>query len=122
MINFRVLSGWLSKRIPSIESHEEEARRRVFALLDDCEHRPDGCIVTPTTAPRKVKFVGRQVAAYRFIHCVLNREVASRELVVRHRCHNRLCVNPAHLVLGTQADNKRDDWEHWAGGLDRRLL
>lgn len=42
--------------------------------------------------------------------------------VVRHRCHNRLCINPEHLALGTQADNKRDDWENWAGGVDFDLL
>ena len=58
------------------------------------------------------------MAAYRFIHCVLSRKVASRHLVVRHHCHHRRCVNPEHLELGTQADNKRDDWEHWAGGVD----
>jgi len=32
-------------------------------------------------------------------------------LVVRHRCDIRLCVNPNHLLLGTQADNNRDWFE-----------
>ena len=32
-------------------------------------------------------------------------------LVVRHTCDNKLCINPAHLLLGTQADNIQDKCE-----------
>lgn len=31
-----------------------------------------------------------------------------QNMLVLHRCDNRLCFNPAHLFLGTQLDNMRD--------------
>lgn len=40
------------------------------------------------------------------------------QAVVRHTCHNPKCVNPAHLIVGSQADNMQDALK--AGHLGRK--
>ena len=77
--------------------------------------------MVPLSRP-KTRFRGRQVASARFVYCVVNRAVIDEATVVRHRCHNKRCVRPEHLVEGSAADNKRDDWDYWANGVDRDLL
>ena len=101
-----------------LANHKPEAERKVAELLGNTEKTEGGCLVTPTTRYSKLQFRGRQWAAYRFILSILEGVSMPREIVVRHKCHNRLCINPAHLQWGTQADNRRDDVARWANGMD----
>ena len=53
---------------------------------------------------------GKQVLHHRLTYCLTNQvELDSiKGLVVMHTCDNPGCVNPIHLVLGSQQDNLRD--------------
>ena len=81
-----------------------------------------GCIETPTLDPRKVRFLGRQLPAYRFIFCVLSEVAAGYDDVVRHRCNNRRCINPEHLEIGSRGENLQDEREFSANGVDFSLF
>jgi hypothetical protein len=50
---------------------------------------------------------GSIVLAHRFSY-VLHNETAVDGLVVMHKCDTPRCVNPEHLILGTQAENVQD--------------
>jgi homing endonuclease-like protein len=105
-----------------LANHYEEALARANSLSAEADYEANGCITTPTTEPRKVRLRGRQMSAYRLIYCVANDVALSWHEVVRHRCHNRRCINPDHLVTGDRRDNKHDDWDAAANGVDHRLL
>jgi hypothetical protein len=53
---------------------------------------------------------GRRILVHRF-SAMLHFGMFDRRLMVLHHCDVRLCVNPAHLYLGTAADNWRDTLE-----------
>jgi hypothetical protein len=99
-------------------NHYEGARQRALSLLEQAEEDENGCLVTNTAQPRKLRFAGGQDRAYRFVFYVLSGRVPYAEEVVRHLCHNRHCINPAHLAPGERADNLEDDRRRDAYGVD----
>ncbi|AOZ69959.1 hypothetical protein LPB142_12020 [Rhodobacter xanthinilyticus] len=105
-----------------LADHGEEARSRAFALVEAGDTTESGCIETPTQDARRVRFMGRQMPAYRFIFCILNGVEAGYDDVVRHRCNNKRCINPLHLELGSRGENLQDERDFAANGVDFGLL
>lgn len=50
---------------------------------------------------------GRNLFAHRMLYEMAYGPIPD-DLIVMHRCDNRLCINPAHLRLGTHVDNVAD--------------
>lgn len=62
-------------------------------------------------------FEGRNYRPHRLAWQDANGSLIPEGIVVRHTCDNPPCCNPAHLILGTQADNigdavRRGRWVH----------
>jgi hypothetical protein len=106
-----------------LDNHYEEALARAnFFLAETPQDPATGCLITPTQTPRKVRYRDHQVSVYRLVYCLAKRIALPYHVVIRHRCHNRCCINPAHLIEGSRRDNKHDDWDCAAYGVNYALL
>lgn len=70
-----------------------------------------GCRVWAGGAAAKgyggIRFKGRMDKAHRVSYMIFVGPIPS-EMHVLHSCDNRKCIEPAHLFLGTNADNIKD--------------
>lgn len=66
---------------------------------------------------------GKSHAAHRLAYCDANgvtiESIAGK--VVRHTCDNPPCINPKHLILGTQKENMQDKHERGRANTARGL-
>ena len=58
----------------------------------------------------RLSYNGRPMLAHRVAWHIANNSVSNTDLMICHHCDNPPCCNPAHLFVGTAADNVKDMW------------
>lgn len=113
----------LERRLDSIKNNPRRDVPEAFdRLLNGPSANEDECIEWDGVINKNgygVSYIeGRLQLAHRIAYALSNGVAIAkiRGIVVRHKCDNPKCINPAHLEAGTQADNVRDMHERGRNG------
>lgn len=89
--------------------HPHDLAEKVSAYVLTARHAENGCLeLGNEDQPQRVSWRGHRQKVYQLIAWAVAGDIPRRGLVVRHKCDNRLCINPEHLEVGTQSANLRD--------------
>ena len=95
--------------VPIIVTPDFINRFESAVIRDDC--MPDGCHIwingKSSNGYGNIRNNGKKVAAHRASYTIYNGPIP-HGMVVCHSCDVPLCVNPAHLFLGSYSDNTKD--------------
>lgn len=68
-----------------------------------------------------VQELSTKMPAHRVAHWIASGDFPPEGMVVRHSCDTPLCVNPKHLILGTQSENMHDAYSRGRRGAHKDM-